>query len=378
MASFAFRFLMQIASRLRITARSKILDRPLTSVQRLYDRVLHVCKGHLQWIINAETTEEGNVFAEEYTVTGKIKTGNVYGEPWHTKDSILHTAFNLLKAALFLESEADDSFANIVRVWRDRCAEAWLNMLATFDPELNYVWPRQRWLSESEDVSLPISTFRLNDHVWICLALESFKAIYLPLELRHQFSTDKTRRKILQHFFSTSPDDSDKLLAVTKSLTKVRFSFHRSDTVLLYGEDQGLFTGDSALENSWRATLALQNGQNFFPYRHANTTHGKVFALRLLMHRHETSPIDDDTVYRRLTHIVSDYESTGFLSTKYWTIKGNLPREPINLPFLFLSPLANRVSCTSRPSSRVRGSFHLSLPDLSPNSHGCSVQGLQG
>ncbi|KAI3392627.1 hypothetical protein diail_5445, partial [Diaporthe ilicicola] len=269
---FAFRFLIAYYTTLQ-KPRKELRD------QVLLDRIKRVCRGHLKWLhlVEPKKTKEQR-FGANYWVTGEQMVKPAESLSWSAEASLLDTAFQILKAAAYMQLEDGDKIAAELM---SRWAGSWLESLRDCDKRKKYAWPK----GEEEGVSV----FRLDEHVWIWRALKSLEQTsdespersqqaQLGLRtdgqvvsggspapdwqeelerLREIYSPEVVRREISRRFTTENTVLRKRMLATTRSVRESRFMLHARDTALLY-EEMFDFLGDSSIKELWKATIQAQ------------------------------------------------------------------------------------------------------------------------
>lgn len=317
--SFAFRFLVESY---------KILRRhPNGQDSSLFDRIKETCRGHLKWLHCVQKQNSGQCFGANYWVTGKpmVKSGS--SASWIAEESLLDTAFQILKAAACVELWADrerddaaDCAAELMSDW----APSWLSLMDNLDKRKKCAWPH----AEKEN----INTYRLDEHVWIWRALKSLemkdhraweRMSEKALEsqhaarangqevlgrsptvdsekigrLRKTFRSEDVRRQVSKRFTTENTVLRKRMLATTRSVRQSRFMLHARDTALLY-EDLFDFLGrDSSAKELWKTTIQSQ----VYHTEYQETSWGKALrhALNIMLGAQELS-IDNTPPSKRI------------------------------------------------------------------------------
>lgn len=160
--SFAFRFLVESYKMIRDLSHGQHLS--------LLTRIKETCMGHLKWLHSIWQNDGGRCFRANYWVSGKPMIQPELSISWIAEESLLDTAFQILKAAacieLWDENEKDKGAQFAAELMSD-WAPAWLASMQNSDKRKKYAWPH----SKNEGVN----TFRLDDHVWIWRALRALE-----------------------------------------------------------------------------------------------------------------------------------------------------------------------------------------------------------
>lgn len=154
MFSFALRFLVAFHKILRSCSQEQHVS--------ILSRIERACLGHLKWLHLAQQQTSGQRFGANYWVTGRLAVEPKVCLSWMPGDGLLDTGFQILKAAACTDlCTGTDTTANLMSEW----APSWLDSMDRSDKRRKYAWPH----AENEGVS----TFRLDEHVWIWRALKS-------------------------------------------------------------------------------------------------------------------------------------------------------------------------------------------------------------
>ncbi|KAI9734210.1 MAG: hypothetical protein M1834_002311 [Cirrosporium novae-zelandiae] len=273
---FAFKFLLSMFKHLD-KSQGKY---PIS--ESLLIRIHKTCKGHLQWISQASIEDNG--FGSNYWVNGKVI---VQDESQTTlpANTPVSTPVQILKAFEYLEVfKTKNDFIYVTR-WLGSLVKAWFKQLNKTKNRLALTWPR--------NTNPVIATYRLDDHVWIWMALDSIEKLILRAEklsisspnpvleefvkLRSHlggtrkrnrqvdisnneqwaYTPAETKKQILRRFTTENDVSRKRMLSVTRSAQETRFLFHSRDTVLYYGMDQGFFS-DEPHSNLWHNLIDYQ------------------------------------------------------------------------------------------------------------------------
>ncbi|KAL9629463.1 MAG: hypothetical protein Q9164_006870, partial [Protoblastenia rupestris] len=255
---FAFRFLLSM---------HKHLDEPRPQDLRLDSlrlRIREACRGHLQWVFEAEIGEDG--FDSNYWVKGNIieeKNRRTIVQ----MNSPTNMPTQILKACEYLEVFQENDDFTYVTSWLSPFIKKWFKLLNKTKNRLALTWQHS-----SESV---IATFQLDDHMWIWKALESIERLVVkvkeqqirsphanlevflkienhlastgkrqsnvPATERWEYHSTEVRKQILRKFTTENDITKKRTLAVTRSAQETRFLFHSRDTALYYGLEWGFF-----------------------------------------------------------------------------------------------------------------------------------------
>lgn len=256
-----------------------------------------MCRGHLQWLVGVEKASDG-CFAANYRITGKIiahNSGTGYGETWTAPDALTDVPFQILKATQFLrvfgsEKEEHDKKKSDNKENNDKEENVpynvvasvmvnWLTVLDKIDKRGKFAWPHRR----EEDANV----FRLDDHIWILLALKSISVhedhfakwrthrgdvwVSENVKVNSKFDSAWSKRRgditytfqefereVFRRFTTENENSRTRMLAVTRSPRETRFFLHARDTVFFYGQYWGLIQKDSPQTALWERTLDIQ------------------------------------------------------------------------------------------------------------------------
>ncbi|KAK6840080.1 hypothetical protein PG987_005946 [Apiospora arundinis] len=242
---FAFAFLVEVQRRLQDPS---LADDPY--VRSLSRRVKSVCQGHIHWLrtVAREHPEKG--FGANYWANGDpIKRG--YSETWVAKDSLLDTAFHIIKVDDY--SKLDPDFGATAWDSVKVAVGHWMTELREKEHRKSFAWPH-------EFESLP--NFRLDEHVWIWRALKAtdLDDNEASKESVKRFSHQEVQREILRRFTTPNDDVSGKrMLAVTRSCRETRFLFHARDTALFHALEWGLPLNEPPFQELWTNTIDSQS-----------------------------------------------------------------------------------------------------------------------
>lgn len=218
-----------------------------------------------------------------------------HGNAWITPNMPTDTAFQILKVAAYadlvemsrderqqdprlieLEAEQHDSDLTAIQERVAAWAESWLKTLRSFDKRGSFAWPHAKNKSSRE--------FRLDDHLWIWMAIKSFEhpslRVWSSLRAKQiswrfdpwsflaedhlgwlckSFAAKKIQREISDRFTTWKDNSNVRMLAVERSLQRTRVSFDFGDTALFYAQDLGFFrTGDQSVYEPWLETITSQ------------------------------------------------------------------------------------------------------------------------
>ncbi|ROW14042.1 hypothetical protein VPNG_04041 [Cytospora leucostoma] len=271
---FSFEFLLNCASRLK-----RLPDDVLKQqyFKGLMGRIRKACEGHITWLGRLERNSE-RCFGANYWANGKSMNTESTSS-WVPKDSFVDTAFQLLKITSFTKEYQQADNAHSKRLIKDY-ASAWLMWLEKSDQRTKYAWPHA--------VEDGINIFRLDDHVWIWMALKSLEDEFVnfwrlvqakvpelakgnkdtktPMEApskdevtvwSRKYSSLVIQREVLRRF-TTENDARKRLLAVTRSTRETRVLFHARDTALFYGQDKDFFLQNTSTTEPWSRTIKSQ------------------------------------------------------------------------------------------------------------------------
>ncbi|PVH69762.1 hypothetical protein DL98DRAFT_598382 [Cadophora sp. DSE1049] len=250
---FAFQFLIEAAKQL------EKIEGTNEHVKSLSDRIDAVCRGHLEWLCNAEKTRSG-CFAANYWVTGKqmVPPMDWPDERWMPSDSLTDTPFQLIKAGEFAKYSGKQADADLA--WRaaESVYQKWGEMLEKLDKRKCFAWPH----SKRETVRV----FRLDDHVWIWKALKSvegLEALVKPAP-SNKIKENKTPKSddvgpnMLRRFTTINEVSGKRMLAVTRSARETRFMLHARDTVLFYAMKDWEFPLGKQWPEVWQNSIDAQ------------------------------------------------------------------------------------------------------------------------
>jgi hypothetical protein len=301
---FAFEFLLALSEHVRKYQSDQ--DHPrcdcgddragcIKSAQVLYQRIEATCRGHLNWIKQAQ--KEDHSFAANYWASGDeivFRDSSSHARDVLTPPSLTDTPFQLLKVtdfALRFDSSNDKQLAfDLLRP----CVRHWMNNLKANNSRGFFAFPRP-----SSSGPGGIQSYRLEDHVWIWRTLHSIQRIGLELDPRKaqnskemieargkenekdsapHFSTTKFQTQILSRFTTENKTSRQRMLAVGRSALSNRFMFRSRDTALFYDENVHIFRKAPDL---WKATVDAQR----FHEENEDSRWGNPlrFALALIM-----------------------------------------------------------------------------------------------
>lgn len=286
--SFSFQFLLECARRLGHLSSDVQEEKYFWS---LLQRIRTVCQGHLKWLYLAKRRDPEGHFKANYWVNGDNMCKPETSESWIPEDGFVDTAYQILKATsitklyppkVYQQHTVPAWVGEIVREW----VYPWVSALDKCDKRGKYAWPHVR-----DD---GVNRFRLDDHVWAWMALNSLEVenikvwkpvqelVSLPSEegkgtepstsaqskdeinrLSQKFTASVVQREVLRRF-TTENDARKRMLAVTRSPRETRFLFHSHDTALFYGLDKGFFLEDGSIHEPWTNTIVSQ------PYHEEN------------------------------------------------------------------------------------------------------------
>lgn len=204
-----------------------------------------------------------------------------FARSWVAGESLLDTAFQILKAAAFMElGFGNEVGTKLMSEW----APPWLMSMDKLDKRKKYAWPH----AELEGVS----SFRLDDHVWIWRALKSLEknnhrtwgliskkvkdanelgnveirgeitfnqlSKFDVARLRKTFASEIVQREVAKRFTTKNDVLQKRMLAVSRSPRETRFLLHSRDTALFYDEMFDFFEDDIPLKELWKSTLDCQ------------------------------------------------------------------------------------------------------------------------
>jgi hypothetical protein len=280
-SSFAFRFLVEFCKALR--------DNPEEPQDPdLLDRIKQTCRGHLKWLHLAQQKSEQR-FGANYWVTGQPIAKPERTGSWITEESLLDTAFQILKAAAYMELWDDKEIpAEVVTTTTELMSDwapSWWYSMKNADKRGKYAWPK----AEKDGVN----KFRLDEHVWIWRTLKSLERTVCKLSgesqtsqfasraagiavpngsrtsdlekrikrlrsLRNFFDCQVFQREVSARFTTENTVLHKRMLATTRSVMKSRFMLHARDTALLYKEMFDFFGEQSAAKELWETTIQSQ------------------------------------------------------------------------------------------------------------------------
>ncbi|KAG6362407.1 hypothetical protein INS49_010637 [Diaporthe citri] len=276
---FAFQFLAEVAKRLRL-GRLPCPGTDDTHVQALLSRIRDVCLGHLKWLYAAEKTDEDVAFRPRYWVSGEAVTISDSDKALASHEHVRNTALQILKAMVFANSfnDDEDGDSSLVGEMISHWGQGWVRWLERSDRRESLTWYHK------EDEGLKI--FRLDDHVWIWMALKAMEdkrfGVWATLHDRAQrkdrssstgseeshadevlrrsrkFASRTVQREILRKFTMKHEMLRKEMVALTRSPRESRFLFHARDTALFYGQDMGFFPRDELFQEVWKNTIDVQ------------------------------------------------------------------------------------------------------------------------
>ncbi|KAI5919338.1 hypothetical protein F4810DRAFT_724648 [Camillea tinctor] len=207
---FAFKFLLVVSKRLQQMLREHWTNKGLSA---LLNRVDEAYKGHFDWVYDiAEQLPFG--FSANYWVIGKIM--NQQSGSWRPNDSLIDTAFRLIKASLHLSMEKGLTFweETELRLKPSKIARLWLLELERQDRRACYAWPHV----QEADTNI----FRLDVNVWIWNAIKTlddlgvinrYKLSSEGKEPKINFKPDNVRREMLSRFTTQNENSAKRMLA---------------------------------------------------------------------------------------------------------------------------------------------------------------------
>ncbi|KAI7774877.1 uncharacterized protein LA080_007702 [Diaporthe eres] len=241
---------------------------------------------NLEHILSKQNS--GQRFRANYWVTGKPMIKPESSTFWIAEESLLDTAFQILKAAAYAELWTDkekDNAANCAAELMSDWAPSWLSSMENSDKRKKYAWPH----AEKGN----INTYRVGEHVWIWRALKSLemenekaweKMSEKPLgtqraaradeqvapgrsptidpekiprvsDLRKSFSSEVVQRQVSQRFTTETTVLRKRMLATTRSIRQSRFMLHARDTAILYEEPFDFLGQDNSAKELWKTTV---------------------------------------------------------------------------------------------------------------------------
>lgn len=115
-----------------------------------------------------------------------------------------------------------------------------------------------------------VSIFRLEDHVWIWMALRCLEDFDLDSELTptpsallgydqsRKITSKDAQKNILRRFTVDEPFLKQRLLATSRTVRESRFLFRSRDTALFYAMKNGFFGSDQSKPTPWMNTIDMQ------------------------------------------------------------------------------------------------------------------------
>ncbi|KAL1870727.1 hypothetical protein Daus18300_005047 [Diaporthe australafricana] len=232
-------------------------------------RINKTCLGHLKWLHLTKRQKIGPRFGPNYWVSGELMALPQSEHSWLADASLLDTAFQIMKAGTYMETQVEDENDVSIRLM-SAWAPSWLASLDKLDKRRKYAWPHAEVFG--------VNTFRLDDNVWIWRALkalenrngEAWNRMALnetfsnPLlkkdvaKLRKTLASEVVQREASKRFTTGNDILWKRKLAVTRSIRDTRFMLHARDTALFYNRMPDFFSGDNSTQGAWRRTAECQ------------------------------------------------------------------------------------------------------------------------
>ncbi|KAI9727389.1 MAG: hypothetical protein M1834_008460 [Cirrosporium novae-zelandiae] len=225
--------------------------------------IRRTCKGHLKWTFEQATIEDGR-FNNNYWVDGSI----IKNAPSHPSNVPASMPSQLLKIFEYLKASSDEADFEFSMNMLNIQVPAWLKALNQTKNHITLAW--------KHSVNSLISSYRLDNHVWIWRAmkcLEDFfqdsdkgKAPYFKdgsrlrdflarLKETPNYDAATVRGQILRRFTTENGNTKKRMLAVTRSSRQNRFLTHSRDTILFYKLKWGFFQ----IEEGSNSTVEVWN-----------------------------------------------------------------------------------------------------------------------
>lgn len=199
---------------------------------------------------------------------------------WMPIDHVRDTAFQILKVTEFLNAfnNNEDGVSSLVGEIISQWGQGWVRWLERSDRRESLTWYHK------EDEGLKV--FRLDDHVWIWMALKAMECEKLGpwaalhdkaqrddksssknseasnadeiLQRVRKFTSRSFQREVLLKFTTENEVLGRKMVALARSPRETRFLLHARDTALLYGQDRGFFPEDELFREAWKNTIDAQ------------------------------------------------------------------------------------------------------------------------
>lgn len=213
-------------------------------------------------------------------MSGEAVTPPESSESWAPREHVRNTAFQILKAMEFANTfnDDDDGDSSLVGEIVSQWGRGWVRWLERSDRRESLTWDHK------EDEGLKV--FRLDDQVWIWMALKAMEDKRLGawtilcdrvqrsdrgsstdseasdadeiLRRRRKFASQTVQREVLRNFTTEHEILRKRMVALTRSPRETRFLFHARDTALLYGQDMGFFPEDASFREVWQDTIDVQ------------------------------------------------------------------------------------------------------------------------
>lgn len=195
-------------------------------------------------------------------------------------DHVRDTAFQILKVTEFSNvfNDHEDGESSLVGEIISQWGQGWVRWLEKSDRRGSLAW------YHNEDKGLKF--FRLDDHIWIWMALKAMESEKLGiwdvlhdkaqrddrsslksseaanadeiLQRGRKFASWSFQREVLLKFTTENEVLGGKMVALARSPRETRFLLHARDTAILYGQDMGFFPEDELFREAWKNTLDAQ------------------------------------------------------------------------------------------------------------------------
>lgn len=173
---------------------------------------------------------------------------------WQSDNSLTDTAYQVIKAGEFSSLYNEENDVKLAKDALTIPCGAWIMHLEKLDKRACSVWPHAQQAGTN--------IFRLDDNAWIWKALRTIEHLALWPRQKNGKKALRPLREIqqemLRNFTTDNETSKSRMLAVTRSSRETRFLFHARDTALIYGQDWGFISQQTAFRQAWENTLEVQ------------------------------------------------------------------------------------------------------------------------